>query len=920
MKIVFILLGMLLVCRLSGEFLIYALRANGSSRWFAMHIGYAYTLVAFYVIYMQFSSAYVAAIGTTALPLSLAIFRWLSERRGQDQENRALSNFSFGALTNNLKTHTYPVAISILITLLAAWPYLLSGWGTYWHSGNRDMEDGLNGRDAYINNLIVDSHPFDLGEIIGDKSWYDFAKVTGTLAKAAHKAESYKQWYAGDGFRFQYSSLAFWSSFFDELHGIDILLVQALLNLILMSIGIFHLSRHAFAMSPLASAVAAVVSVGGTFYLTTYFAGHVGSLMYGAMIPALLYLVMTRDQTDLSMVHAFVFCGLLTGAIAFAYPHPLAILVLPLLVYWMVSVEAHRNRIANILKQAKGNPLIVAGMIVFIVIVLGISLSILWQATEGYRLRQDGQYRAWGYTHVGIIVPLFLGLIPSPMEGSLFLGSALGEQTYWIFIFFSSLLAGTVGVVYFASKASRNFYFFTIFGLFWIIEYFIFRYFVVDSYYLYKFLYTHQFIFVIGITAFVFRTHSRAIKLVCSIILLANIGSVLAMAHGVYHRPYNEKPEQYQKLLSFDHTVLQKSFVELTGGSGIAVRQTLKANGIETIDDPRFADYFIVPSGRDSDITGSQFTETLAETGGLAVKRSPEDNYLMVRTWQDPEHFSSDPILKDNAFRWVGDGKNDNLGIYVIRPKLTNHIRNKFLRICFQRGPSSENKINITVSAAGKNVLRGFVLNNDVRCEWIPASQVINAEQPLVIRSGAKGKSLLPHDDRILLYRVFAVGWADRAHDDNAIPFFNAAEDIVKPTKENIAVGTLQPSTLALHIGSGWESYESYAGETFRWATESAEIILSAAETDGVASVTLDLEPGPSHGSKSLDLEVLDQDGNLLFRSRTVTGRNSVVLPLRYSKLQTSLYKLRSRSENLAVAGDSRILNYRVFSITLQKN
>ena len=56
----------------------------------------------------------------------------------------------------------------------------------------------------------------------------------------------------------------------------------------------------------------------------------------------------------------------------------------------------------------------------------------------------------------------------------------------------------------------------------------------------------------------------------------------------------------------------------------------------------------------------------------------------------------------------------------------------------------------------------------------------INSEQPLVIRSGAKGKSVLPHDDRVLLYRAFAVGWSDKPYDDKAMSFFNAAKDIVK--------------------------------------------------------------------------------------------------------------------------------------------
>lgn len=916
MKIILILLGMLLTCGLSGALLIFAFRANENLKKLTLPIGYAYTLIAFYVFYMQFNSAVTATLLAAALPFFLAsvslLTRGLKLRTGAG----VVTQSSSGEAIGTLRGLAYPVAASLAVVLLAAWPYLLAGWGSYWHSGNYDMEDGLNGRDAYVNNLIVDARPFDMGEIIGDKSWYDFAKVTGTLAKKAHEAESYKEWYAGDGFRLQYSSLAFWSVLFDEQQGIDVLLVQALLNLILMAVGIFYLSRHAFSMTPVASAVASVISVTSTFYLATFFAGHVGSLMYGALIPALLYLVLVKDDAHLSIWHKLFFGGLVVGAIAFAYPHPLVILGLPLLTYWLFSLELLQGKLSAIRSLVKNNPRILYLAIIVFAIALSIALMGLWHVTESYRLRQDGQYRAWGFTHDWLIIPLFLGLIPSPMEGSIFVGSILGKIAYPVFILLSALVAVIITFIYFKTRVQKNAQFFRFFGLFWIAEYFIFRYFIIDSYYLYKFLYIHQFLFVIGIVAYVSSTRSRVIQIICAIILLANFGSVLYMANGIYQRPYNQNAGHYQSLLRLDHTLLQNSFVELTGGDGISVRQTLKANGIDTTLDPRFADYFIVPSGRESDITGAQFTETIAETGGLAVRRAPAKNYLMIRTWNEPEQFPADPVLKNTVFRWMGHGKNDNLGIYVIRPSSADEMKSKFLRICFQKGPSAEGAINMAVSAAGKDVLSKFTLNGGVHCEWIPAVRVITSEQPLVIRSGAKGKSLLPHDDRVLLYRVFAVGWSDKIYDERAISFFNVAEDIVKdsPRKDKIGLA----SSVELHLGQGWEAYETYGGETFRWSAASAELVLSRGVTDGIANVVLDVEPGPSHGPRPLELEVLDADGNLVFTSVSITGRNAVVLPLSYRKQQTAVYRLRTKSDNLSIAGDPRILNYRVFSITPQ--
>ncbi len=916
MKIVLILIAMLLTCGLFGRVLIFVFHANEYFKKLVLPIGYAYTLIAFYVLYMQFNSVTVAILFTVALPFSLLVVLLLGRRLKLSKiTGTTVTPFS-GQITDTRNNLAYLLMIGFIVFLLAAWPYLLSGWGNYWHSGNYDMEDGLNGRDAYINSLIVDDSSFDMGEIIGDKSWVDFAKVTGTLAKKAHEAESYKDWYAGDGFRLQYSSLAFWSVFFDEKHGIDILLVQALLNLILMAVGIFYLSRQAFFMTPFASAVASVISVTNSFYITTFFAGHIGSLMYGALIPALLFLFLVKDDTHPTIGYRLFFGGLILVAIAFTYPHPLIILGVPLLTYWFFSSQLLQVRLTDIQSLIKKNPSILYLIIMVFCVGLSIAFIGMWYLTESYRLRQDGQYRAWGFTHSAVIIPLFLGLIPSPMEGSIFVGSILGKIFYFALILTSSLITIIFTFIFFNTKTQKNSQFLLFFGLFWIAEFFIFRYFIIDSYYLYKFLYIHQFVFIIGIVAYVSCTRSRTIQIFCGIISLANLCSVLYMAKGIYQRPYNQNVGRYQSLLQIDRAVLQNSFVELTGGYGIAVRQTLRKNGIDTVFDPRLANYFILPSGRESDITGSQFTEVIAETDSLAIKRAPSKNYLMIRTWNEPEQFPSDPILKNTVFRWLGDGKNDNLGIYVIRPSSADEMKNKFLRLCFQKGPSTEGDINMTVSMAGKDILSKFTLGSGVHCEWIAAAQIINSEQPLLIRSGAKGKSLLPYDDRVLLYRVFAVGWSDRPYDHKAIPFFNAVNDIVKVNPRSDKIKPM--STLSLHLGQGWQAYETHGGETFRWSSTSADFILSGADNNGLVSVVLDVEPGPSHGNRPLELEVFDKDNNLILISAAITGRNTVILPLKYFKNQPVVYTLRTKSDNLQIAGDSRILNYRVFSIALQ--
>jgi hypothetical protein len=935
MKIILILLGMLLVCGLSGVLLIFAFRANGNLKKLALHIGYAYTLVAFYLFYMQFNSAVTAVIFTLAFPLLLAAVSLLARRlRLRFGTGVALQTTSGGGVGAGSEFF-YPLVVSLVVVLLAAWPYLFSGFGNYWHSANEDIEDGLSGRDSYVNNLIADTPPITIGKIIGIKSWNDFGEVSAPavkkrdypanqylgevptpLPKKEYQTSQYKEWYAEGVFRFQYSSLAFWSVLFDERHGVDAFLLQELLCLILMTAGIFFLSRQAFSMAPVASALAAGMSTGSSFYMTSYFAGHEGSLIYGALAPALFFLTLVKDDARRSITGELVFGALITGAIVFSYPHPLALIAAPLFLYWFFCLESVRSRIPAVQSAIKRNPAITLAGVIILAAAIFLTLAELWSLTEYVRLRQDGQYRTWGYTHDWVIVPLFLGLIPAPGQGVLFIGNIIGKPAYFGLLLIALLFAFILIVSYFKARPSKNSDFFLVFGAFWVIECFIFIYFIIDSYYIYKFLYIHQFIIVIGIAAYVSRTQSRSIKLLCAVIVMANLASDLAWGYIIFHRPFNRNTGSLASQPPLDHALLAKSFLTPYSADAIAVRQTLKTNGIHTMPDPKDADYFIVPKGREPDITSSQLAETMGEIAGYSIKRAPANNCLWISTYDEPEQFPGDPVLKNAVFRWVGHRRHDNLSIFVFRPSAPEEMKGRYLRACFQKGPSAQEAINITVSASGKDVLSKFRLEGGgVHCEWIPAEQVVSAGQ-VSFKTGAIGESLLPYDDRILMFRVFAVGWTDRIYDERTIPFFNTAPDIIKNGSKKAEAGSTPDVTI--NMGQGWEAYESFGGANFRWGGHSTEIVLTGGGKDGVANVVVDLEPGPSHGKKVFQLEVWDRAGNLLFTAAPITGRNKVVLPLSYNKQKTSVYVLKANSINLPLAGDSRILDYRVFSIALQ--
>jgi hypothetical protein len=254
---------------------------------------------------------------------------------------------------------------------------------------------------------------------------------------------------------------------------------------------------------------------------------------------------------------------------------------------------------------------------------------------------------------------------------------------------------------------------------------------------------------------------------------------------------------------------------------------------------------------------------------------------------------------------------NDHVGIYVVRPAAAPFAAHRYLRVCLQNGPSAVGIIPITVTAAGTKTLARLNLDG-VQCIWLPAEQVRGADGPVVIRSGAKGKSILPFDDRILLYRVFGLGWTDRLYDDRAMSFFNLDHDIIsRRSHEGMEHARVR-------LGTGWKSYETFGGESFRWAGPNAQLVVDG-PGPSVAKVALAVEPGPSHGNKSFQLSIEDEHGSPVFTSPPLKGRNTLHFQLHYFAGGPSVYSLRTNSEHLGLANDPRILDYRVFEISVSR-
>jgi hypothetical protein len=155
------------------------------------------------------------------------------------------------------------------------------------------------------------------------------------------------------------------------------------------------------------------------------------------------------------------------------------------------------------------------------------------------------------------------------------------------------------------------------------------------------------------------------------------------------------------------------------------------------------------------------------------------------------------------------------------------------------------------------------------------------------LRLHADGGGLaVPGDPRIQNFRVFRAGRPART------------SDIVQAGDQ-------------VRLGGGWHALETEAGQLFRWVENDAELLVSAAAGEPVR-LALEVEAGPSFGGRPAPLQVLADDGRVL-ASTEVLGRRTVEIELPPAPTTQRTLRLHTEGGGLAVPGDPRILNFRVF-------
>lgn len=129
-----------------------------------------------------------------------------------------------------------------------------------------------------------------------------------------------------------------------------------------------------------------------------------------------------------------------------------------------------------------------------------------------------------------------------------------------------------------------------------------------------------------------------------------------------------------------------------------------------------------------------------------------------------------------------------------------------------------------------------------------------------------------------------------------------------------------------LRVGNHWEKYESFAGRSFRWVGNDANVILSAAQNKPF-TLEAQVQAGASLGGAPLSIAIRSAGGKTLAVGQPVKLPPFTTPPMYPSEfVQWSLPKLPSgatlilhvNSKNVPVPHDPRKLNFRVFDLKIK--
>ncbi len=852
-------------------------------------LGYSFGISFFFLAYIALSSSTRATLCVLLFAAGINAINAYINWRGSKSI----------LVGGSIKRDWPPYALFIFVVLFSALTYFSGGLGGYWHTANEDIFDGLNGRTAYIN-----------GEVLHDTAKIETAsRVRGGLDETLLEQSGitplkdsafFKNRYIHDLGRLQYSSLAFISELLGLPKGMDVFLLQALLNIGLFALGVHACVRYVFAQSKLVAIVTASMATIGNFYLTSYFNGHEGSLMYNAVIPYVFYYFVLWIRDAQSINRSLFGPVILLLMVVGAYPYPLPYLVVPVVLYYILN--KFFPRIGSDLVTLDGwhkqrNILLAFGFLSVLAFIAAYFLA------APLRLRALDQFRSWGTMHNHIGFLQFWGVWPSNLAYTstpiAWLNAHLSLKLLSLFLAGAlsfTMIYGSIQIV-----KRKN-----VFLLSWlpisILFFFVMRFAVYDSYYVYKYLYINAWIVYTLTTAGLISLASHkhfAAKTLAIILAVSWIGANLANNASamweISSKPFNKDATQYADILNAPKDMLEQSYIGIPQDDHAdLLRLILAENGIVTVHDKAKAKFILTEQGL-SDILQESLGAPAWHSGLFSLTAMPGNDITELASYWGVEGTNI-------PFRWVSDGRNGTLllGLY----KRTN--QSNYLFMCAESGPSvGYRPVSVNIFDA-RNQLAGTMIFSSYACHTINVSRF---QPPFSLKHNEDGVIASYIDQRKLIYRVMHIGFSPTAEVDQSYLTLNNGKDIVD---SRYTATNAKPKIM---LGAGWYSYETYQNESFRWANNNPEIIVSNSSVPGWLAINV--APGPSAGKDILNLELLDSK-NKNVGSCIVNSRKICTFPISHMESGKSKYRLHSDATGVPIPTDPRKLNFRVFGIEWQ--
>lgn len=830
------------------------------SFYFTVAIGYAVSQMLFYLSYLIVHNGYSAFYGVCAVAVAGFIYA-LKE---------AISNHTFTLSKESLLLGGF----SILLILIIAIPYIYYGVGSYWHTASEDGFDALNAKDYLLGSIT---------------SLQDFLPSVSAIERYQSLRGGIENSFIYTNIAIQYSSITFWTIFTGFYHSFDPFILQAVFNFLLMFGGLYILLRHRLGYTIHHALLIAISATGAHLYFGSFINMHEGTMILGAIVPYLLFALFSyQSSAHRSYLIVAIF---LTLFLLITYPQPVIFFIAP---FVAVMLQSHIQPIIRYIRANK--------FLLFTLIILSIAIAgYAYLFVQHYMAFSTSRFRSWGISLEPQMLLIYWGLAQSNITNGGTINphifSSVVLQTI-LFIIASIYLALTfLGIRLIIQK----FPYFKWFIGFWIVWFVGIRFIIHDSYYFYKLLYVTQFVFILFfLTALLNLIDSQKKWLKTSAYLLlgmfisSNLFFNTLSNATVFKMDYNVHPQKYASILEAPLDILKESYLEVPKQNyKQVIDYYLRQKNIFYVKDLGKAKYIVILKDAApiyNDIYSAE--NTVFENNAFKIIKKPTINYLSTEGGWETE-IDKSPVgnFKNSSFVWMSN---------QFKMNFSGKTDKKYLQVCMENGWS-----------VGLKTLKFDIINNHQKssflssgdsCHFIPVTP--NEPFEIVLSTDAKGKKLIPFDERELNYRIGFVNFTDTAYSTEQSHFLNPADDVIPST---ISYNTEN----AIVLGNGWYPQEA---PHMRWGSNNLGfMVLNATKTK--LPISMEIEPGPGVKNLPLRFQILNEENQVVY-GNSLSQKDILTFDLNVKsghKSQTFYLKVLNPIEKLSV--DERLLAIKLLNI-----